>query len=345
YEYDLREVIKHEHCFVGHDGGRDYKRKHVYTKADYLSVSKQWLNLEDPQLRKMYGVLEKRMSLQSLRNSLESLWTDIANDIEPSDYTIPEHLINGLGDQEKAIELFNYYLSRLPKYRFRGEPTYEIAHDFGPIERKVYKKHDPCPCGSGIKYASCCLNQKKLLKNEAILTRTDSEVIYFLIHDILYFTNQKIAMFDTEIAREEFIDSLPQEDFHRLKTHVFEHVEYIEQYMAEHFEDYPPEILHALDLFRRAKTGHFVAIEYRDQKLVVLSSDEKHAYVLTGLVSPLSELISVDRLPKFIDITLIPFKNRIIYPIDFAEIPITLGPGIRKRIEKIMEGIEIETTF
>jgi len=345
YDFDVYDLIRHKDCFIEYDDIENDQRKHVYSQADYVSVSKYWLNLEDPQLKKMYDVLEKKGSPSVIQHALERTWIEMANNLILSEYAILKYLIDGLDNEEEAVELFNYYMMRLPKYRFQGEPANEITHDFKPIERKVYQTYDPCPCGSGIKYKFCCLNRKKLLENEAILTRVDNDVIYFLIDDIIFFANQKIGMFDTDIERDTFIETLSPEDFRKIKTHVFEHMELIDQYIIEHFEDYPSEVLDTLGHFKRAKTGHFVAIEYRDQKLVVLSSDEEHAYMLTGLSTPLAELLSVDRLPVFIDITLIPFKNRIIYPIDFSEIPIPLGPNIRKRLDEIMKNVAIETTF
>lgn len=303
------------------------------------------MNLEDPKQKRMHDILKKGMRPLMMDYGLQNIWMHIANDVEPNNDIIPERLIRELGDEEEALELFNHYLRNIPKYRFKGDTLTELIDEIGPPERKVYHKYDPCPCGSDMKYKFCCMNRNRLLENKAVLEKEDIHLLYALIDDMLYFTNQRVGVADKDQYQQDFISNLSQDEYLELKKHLFDNTEHIDAYIAEHFDEYASGTLDVLADMRRSITGQFIAIRYLDQKLVLLASDEKTAYVLSGISAPLSELVSFDRLPVFLKLTLLPFKGRIVFPIDFHEMPFSLGPNMRDHIDEVMKNIKLTTAL
>jgi hypothetical protein len=344
-DYVFDHVIRYKECYVDSNAARDDHPRRTYTLKQYLSVATYWIDLEDPIQKRMYDVLKKGLSPFRLKMELQNIWMHIANDMEPKFQIIGEHLLKELKDEQEASDLFNHYLRKIPKFRYKGDTLDDLVEDVKPPERKVYDKYDPCPCGSGMKYKFCCMNRKKLLDNRAVLEEGDKLLLYALLDDILYFTNQRIGLVDKDQYRHDFMSNLSPNDYLELTNRLFENKEHLEAYIIDQFDDCDSNTLDVLEDMRRAITDQFVAVAYRDQKLVLLASDDKTAYAISGLHDPLSELISVDRLPVFLKMTLIPFKGRIVYPIIFNQTPFSLGPNMRDRIDETMKNIKITTTL
>lgn len=62
--------------------------------------------------------------------------------------------------------------------------------------------------------------------------------------------------------------------------------------------------------------------------------DDKNFYAVSGICNPISEKMDISYLPNFIETTLLPFKDRIIYDSFISSFRIAIGSGMRTIYEQ-----------
>ena len=194
------------------------------------------------------------------------------------------------------------------------------------------EKNDPCPCGSGKKYKKCCRKaweyplstlspQKVLFKPK--LTVDEVKEFYRLFDKLMVFVQNDYAIkhkkkqlsrifivqYDGTYATDSSIDFAEIAEFIKhLNSHKDLVVQFVERYQSELAEE-------ELKIYR--EWVHFVSAEcmimqsHNDAQVFAWEMKKHKVYLVYGLYDPLSSL--VPKYPFFADMTLFPYKGRVVF--------------------------------
>ena len=121
---------------------------------------------------------------------------------------------------------------------------------------------------------------------------------------------------------------LKQEDITKIKTKLWENTEVIDEYISS--VDLPEEDKQTLGGWKNNVSGHFMVITHLKKYSVFMNDKEDILYGVTGISSPIAEMLPLDMLPMMIQTTLLPFKGRIIYDSLFSVCSSQIGPNVKK---------------
>lgn len=316
-----------------------------YTFDTFKNFGKYGLDISTEQGAKIYKVISKQLTNNYPNHFMYLFLIDLHNPGKTISNRMVELLIESFdGDFDKGFKMYNELVSIMPRWDFLGtikkDIRYEDISKFYQNLSEANKVINTCLCGSGLEGKECCENDEKLLNNKAIVNEEQAFLFYSIINDLVYLANQQYQVLKVYNPRT-FIQRLSQEDFIKLKDLALANQEIVDIFINEHqkhFDDETKEIIKGIQNSYRA---NFIALEYNDQKLTIYDEVNDLKFVLSGIVSPLSESISFDQLPAFIETRLIPLNDRIIYDVMINRVPVSIGPNIIKNLAIKTKGTKI----
>ncbi len=344
YSLEGEMIMLHENCDIPLEFIDDEHLTYDYTLNDYLSVADHWINRQDLNANALFQMVQKKTEPWQSDMLMKMIWTS-ATQSKRSLIPLMFPDLFGDSDEGRAMhDLLSKVTKTMPDWFMAGQPKHLVERIAMSHEPKVTHKYDPCPCGSGVKYKFCCKNTNLLFANRAILNPEDHALFYYVINELVKYANDRLYKEAYNEAGTAFFGNLDQEQFTDLMDFVFDHIDIIDAYMDDHANHLYPDVANVLKGFKRAVTGEFAAIGFRDQKLLMLSEDDTTIYLVSGISQPLSDFFNNDDLPSLVRTTLIPFGGHIVYAVSLRTISIVLGRNYRVRIaSKVKKAITVET--
>ena len=179
------------------------------------------------------------------------------------------------------------------------------------------KRNEKCPCGSGMIFKKCCMEEYKQVKKNLPsaklspytplkpLSQSEKDVFSELYQELLFFSHQyqndsdSICIEDKKESVDTFLS--------RQRTYFYENVdEVIDQYIEQ--KNPTEEQLMILDALRSAKFDTFYLLSKSAESAVLMDTDEKF-YNIQALHSPLDELFNFPLKYLVFATSLIAYKN------------------------------------
>ncbi|OWK44507.1 DUF6398 domain-containing protein [Fimbriiglobus ruber] len=166
-----------------------------------------------------------------------------------------------------------------------------------------------------------------------LLIPKDADLFFKLHKALMAFVNQKLAILPGIKTAQEF-GLLSPDDRYKVSQALFSNLQLIEEFIGENPARLPDDELAIVHSWRHFVTGKFYVFRELKKYTVFLSS-EKHpvAYGVLAMTTPFEEIVG-SYLPVWIETTLLPFKDQIIYEGTLRKYPISFGPGIRRSLNE-----------
>ncbi|MDX9691067.1 MAG: hypothetical protein RBT45_01340 [Acholeplasmataceae bacterium] len=317
-----------------------YTPVYKHTWDTYTSIGKYGLNIYNPILNDFFNKFSQHKEKIYMDSFVEDfvITTQLAMDFNMSH--IMQTFYDIESDVDKAVALYNDVVREIPRWRFKGDPMSLVDRN------QIDKLHDQiesdenfndvyCPCGSGLFVDACCDNYQTLIKNQAVLDEDRAQLFYGLYYLLIHRTNQKYRLHPHFSNIEKFFERLSQPDFVKVADRFFDSPEIITDYIKQYKDHITPMQLEILTGFQHAFKKTFIALRYEHQKLVLLDDQNKHIFLVSGIVSGIALNIPSDVLPQFVETRLIPLNHVITYDVFINQIPVVIGTNLRKELKKV----------
>jgi len=119
----------------------------------------------------------------------------------------------------------------------------------------------------------------------------------------------------------------------KIKAKLWENTSIIDEYIAS-IRNLSDEDGQILKEWKNNITGQFIVITHLKKYSVLMSEKQDILYGVVGISGPISEMLPTDMLPMMIRITLIPFKDKIIYDSLFSVPNVQIDPNMRRSIKE-----------
>ncbi len=321
-----------------------YSQSFEYTWEMYISLGKYALNKEIDIFEKLYQECLKETNEKTIKEEFERIIKFLQSDSKYVKDIIAYTYQNLIKDKVKATNLFEKTIDEFPSWEFKGDHFSMIDIE---EERSKYLKlladYD-CPCGSGKKESDCCKNLKELYKNKAILKTEKGKSFYALLHMLMFEANLKYKVVKYK-SFYGFVDNLSTEEFEEIKRLIFKDKTIIKEFLNKHKNNLKSFDKELINGFLNSYQEKFIAIKYLNQKLVMFDDGLNKKFIVSGIISPISENVDYEELPKIIETRLIPLSDRIIYDVFMYKTDFTLGANIVKQINKLVKTAKIITSI
>ena len=338
--YQFEDVFEHP-GFYRSLVYEDYIPTYKHTWETYMSVGQYGLNLYNPILNEFYTKLCQHKDEIMRDIFVDEFVTMTQLNEEFNMRYVLETFMEIEPNMDKAIKLYNDIVVEIPRWQFKGDPISLV--DRAQIKKRqeeIQEENEEylgelCPCGSGLSLIECCENDYILMSHQAILDEKQMYVFYGLYYMLLHRTNEKYKIFPHIANADKFFERLTQPNFVKLAEKFFNSPEIITDYIKQYKRELTSTHLEILTGFQHTLKKTFIALRYENQKLVLLDEEEKKIYMVSGIVSAIALNIPFFVLPQFVETRLIPLNNVITYDVFINQIPVAIGPNIRKELKKV----------
>lgn len=324
-----------------------YNTKYLYTWEMYLSIAKYGLNRLNPELEIVYQTLTKTITPIEVKEFVQffsiALWTE---SFEHQFFI--QKIVDFTQDINESMNIYNSLIKNLPNIEFSGDPLSHVDHsqfEHLNIEQNINLNDGLCPCGSGKKEELCCSNEREIFKNKTMLDQKTGQEFFFFLHFLLYKINIKYNIVrKTDLLSFMSMD-ISEQNFQKLVNLLYMDKDDLNLLIKDLDPKLKKDNEEFINGYNNMISGDFIAVKYIKQKLLVMNTDDKKLYLVSGLSHPLSFKLPSYQLPQYININLIPLKNMIVYDSTFSVKQVALGPNIRKMIEEDIEGKKYISKF
>lgn len=153
---------------------------------------------------------------------------------------------------------------------------------------------------------------------------------YIKLHiQIIYYVGKKKNLIPASTTFKEFM-SYPTEDRVPVRNAVYENIEMLDDYIADHSENLSEEEKEIILDFKNFKQGTFYVMKLT-KKYAYFFGDNR-IYGVYALSDPF-QMILGNNLPTMVGAVLLPFKGKIVYDGMISTYPIHFGRGVQGSIK------------
>jgi hypothetical protein len=165
------------------------------------------------------------------------------------------------------------------------------------------------------------------------LSKDDALLFHKLMNSLLFYVNKKVGSIKNAGTLKEFLRNDVQETM-PLREKLFSgRSNLIESYVSENPDKLNEEETKIVASWGRYKTGRFFIIKHAKEHSLFFNSDDQRVYGVKGITDSFEEKFQ-GYAPVLVDITLLPFREHIIYDGLFAPYSISFGGGMMKSIKQ-----------
>ncbi len=164
------------------------------------------------------------------------------------------------------------------------------------------------------------------------LSREDVDLFYRLMWDLQFYVNQKLNIMPDVESLEEYAQ-LPMEDKIPVRDALWQHPEFIEQYVSENPHGLSEEEREIVHKWTRFVQGTFYIYRFLKKHAIFIWDDK--VYGVLGLQTSFEEMFPGARLPIMARAVLLPFKGKIVYDGILHVYSVYFGRGIRSSLHEI----------
>jgi len=162
------------------------------------------------------------------------------------------------------------------------------------------------------------------------LSEPDRELFYKLLTPLHFYANHKYKLFAKYQTLEEF-RNCPTADRMVIRNKIIEDPALIDQFVADNPESFTYEELEILQGWRQYQVkDRFILERHLKKGSIFVASDPQIVYLVSGITSPLSEMIFAEMLPMMLETVIMPFKGKIVYDGLLSHTPIQFGSNVAK---------------
>lgn len=173
------------------------------------------------------------------------------------------------------------------------------------------------------------------------LSKEDVELFYKLHWSLLFYANSKLDIIRGLNQPSDFA-KMNLEDVLRLRDIVYKRKNIIDKFIKENPFNFEQEELNIIEAWKNQISGKFFVLKHCPEYTIVMGGTPTKLYGIVGLKSPLSEMIPSEALPLMINVTLLPFRDQIIYDGLLETFQIHFGANFRKSIEREYRELELK---
>ena len=217
--------------------------------------------------------------------------------------------------------------SEMTKLLTSRHPKEPIIH-----QPKKAGRNQPCPCGSGKKYKTCCA----LIENSgaAQLSHSERKLFYETWYKLLDFVNRKLKVVDYKFSLA-YPDYHDETLLHKIREKLWKDPKEIYEFI-NNVEGLSDEQIHLLQSWEKHRIkGQFVLVKYEPEYAVLMRADigkTPMLYAVKGMTASIAQAMR-RQLPIMLETVLLPFGDKIIYDSFMTSRTIEFGGGIREMFE------------
>ncbi|MDD4188057.1 MAG: SEC-C metal-binding domain-containing protein [Bacilli bacterium] len=325
-----------------------------YKKNELISIGRNKINLENPHIKRFVLFLKENLEYSfQFDMLLDSFIIQAGISLDNGFFMFLDILSDYIKINEDTVdillEISTEAYNNMPNWTNNGVPPYHAAQQMineksdNPStivnENNKIGRNDPCHCGSGKKYKKCCLNEKYLIKEQAMLSYDDAILFYKLFVLLCDFTNKKYNIVKEAKKPEDFYyknGNVIADYTVKIREKMWEDKNIIKEFLVSTSLTEEESVI--VKSWEKRITGNFVIYKY--EKGLAYIMDDNNIYAVAGISNPISEKFPAHLLPVLLKITLLPFKNKIIYDSFLETMNITMGAGMVKMHDKIYDELK-----
>ena len=162
------------------------------------------------------------------------------------------------------------------------------------------------------------------------LSNEDAQLFYDLWFPLLDYLNEKY-MVNPYIGKITGAENVNPAEVSVIAEFLWEKPELIDEYLSEN--KLSEENKKIVAGWKRRKTGRFV-LERNLKKGSIFISEDNEVYLIQGLFSSFEEMFRMHPLPVMMDMTIIPFKDKIITDGLIKDMPLIFGPNFKSDLKE-----------
>jgi len=166
------------------------------------------------------------------------------------------------------------------------------------------------------------------------LSQEDALLFHKLMNSLLFYVNKKAGIIKNANTLKEFLSNDVAETQPLRKKIFSDKYDFIDNYLQENSDHLNEEEIKIVSSWKRYKTDKFFIIKHVKEYSLFFGNNK--VYGVKGITDSFEEKFQ-GYVPVMVDITLIPFKDNIIYDGLFAPYNISFGGGMRTSLKQESE--------
>jgi hypothetical protein len=164
-----------------------------------------------------------------------------------------------------------------------------------------------------------------------ILPEEDAKQFYKLYNSLLFKLNEKFEIFKDLKSPSDLLSS-DLNDLMKLKEKLYASPELIDSFVKENPMNLSPDELEIVSSWKDFVKARFYVVRHLKDYTVFLDPQATpKAYGVIGIAFPLEEILG-SYLPRMVEATLLPFRDKIVYDGTIMPFNLFFGSGIRRSI-------------
>lgn len=165
------------------------------------------------------------------------------------------------------------------------------------------------------------------------LSQNDVQLFYHLLASLMTFVNQELTIIDGIESVDDFIGLTTPEERYEVHTALYENVGLFDKFIQKNPNQLSEEELQIVESWKQFKNDAFYIYRHLKKYTILLNSDdgETKAYGVSGISEPIKEMFPY--LPILARVTLLPFKDKIIFDGLMSAYSVSFGSGIRNSLK------------
>jgi len=167
-----------------------------------------------------------------------------------------------------------------------------------------------------------------------VLSKRDGELFYKLWLPLLDFVNDKYEV-NINVKHMASAETLNPQDVKEIADKMWNDVEVIDEYIAEHSDAIIKEHKEIINSWKRRVQGEFVLERHLSKGSIFVSMDDEQVYQVSGIISSWKEMFEYAPMPIAMNATFIPFKDVIISDGLVMPYNVIIGPSMKRGFKDI----------
>ena len=178
----------------------------------------------------------------------------------------------------------------------------------------------------------CVMNSERQNVVCSTLSSNDALLFHKLMNSLLAYVNQKTGIIKNVNSVNDLVKNFIEKTA-PLREKIFsDKYNFIDMFIKDNPFNFLQEELSIVNSWKKYKTGKFYIVKHVKEYSLFFDSDNSKVYGVKGITDSFEEKFQ-GYTPVIVDITLIPFKDNLIYDGIFCPYNISFGGGIRKSLK------------
>lgn len=168
------------------------------------------------------------------------------------------------------------------------------------------------------------------------LSKEDALLFHKLMNLLLFNVNKKVDIIKNAYTLKDFLNADIAETLPIRKKIFSDKYNFVDSYITENPDKLNDEEIKIVASWKKYKTGKFFVTKHVKEYSLFFDSDSHKVYGVKGITDSFEEKFQ-GYAPLLVEITLIPFKEHLIYDGLFAPYNISFGGGMKRSLKQESE--------